>query len=132
MRKLITIANGRVTCRQCEAKSKRTGQRCRAPAVRNMAICRFHGAYSTGPRTPEGRKRCAQAKTTHGKASRKERSEKAAASAELHFLRDLGVALGLFGNQPTGWPGRKPKNYRPPDLQDLILAIPDSKPDKEN
>ena len=67
----------------------------------------------------------------HGQATKTARAENARISAELHSLRDLGESLGMFTGK-TGWPGRKPKNYRPPGLQDLILAISDSKPDKEN
>ena len=29
---------------RCSAKSKRTGKRCRAPAVRGYRVCRMHGA----------------------------------------------------------------------------------------
>ena len=29
---------------RCTAKSKRTGQRCKAPAVRGWTVCRMHGA----------------------------------------------------------------------------------------
>jgi len=129
---ILVTTGDKVVCARCAAKSKRSGEQCKKPAMRSKAVCDFHGSRSTGPRTQEGRKRCAQTKTVDGKDSRKERADKAVASTELHFLRDLRVALGLFGNQPTGWPGRKPKNYRPPGLQDLILAIPNSKPDKEN
>jgi len=67
----------------------------------------------------------------HGQATKAARAENARISAELHSLRDLGESLGMFTGK-TGWPGRKPKGYRPPGLQDLILAIPNSKPEKEN
>ena len=29
---------------RCAAKSKRTGQRCKGPAVKGWTVCRFHGA----------------------------------------------------------------------------------------
>jgi hypothetical protein len=35
---------------RCKAKSKRTGQRCRAPAVRGRPVCRMHGAGGGAPR----------------------------------------------------------------------------------
>ncbi len=35
---------------RCSARSKRTGQRCRAPAVNGWAVCRFHGAGGGGPK----------------------------------------------------------------------------------
>jgi hypothetical protein len=34
---------------RCTAKSKRTGQRCRAPAVRGWRVCRMHGARGGAP-----------------------------------------------------------------------------------
>lgn len=36
-------------CAQCTATSKRTGERCRAPAVRGYTVCRFHGARGGAP-----------------------------------------------------------------------------------
>ena len=35
---------------RCTAKSKRTGQRCKAPAVRGWNVCRFHGAHGGAPK----------------------------------------------------------------------------------
>jgi hypothetical protein len=35
---------------RCTAKSKRTGQRCKAPAVRGCSVCRFHGARGGAPK----------------------------------------------------------------------------------
>jgi hypothetical protein len=34
---------------RCTAKSKRTGQRCRAPAVKGWNVCRMHGARGGAP-----------------------------------------------------------------------------------
>ena len=34
---------------QCQAKSKRTLQRCKAPSVRGWSVCRFHGAGGGAP-----------------------------------------------------------------------------------
>jgi len=36
---------------RCSARSKRTGRRCQAPAVRGWTVCRFHGARG-GPKGP--------------------------------------------------------------------------------
>ena len=35
---------------RCSARSKRTGERCRAPAVTGWRVCRFHGAGGGGPK----------------------------------------------------------------------------------
>jgi len=49
---------------RCGART-RVGDCCRQPAMRN-GRCRMHGGLSTGPRTAEGRARCAAARRTHG------------------------------------------------------------------
>ncbi len=35
---------------RCSATSKRTGEPCKAPAVRGWTVCRFHGARGGGPK----------------------------------------------------------------------------------
>ncbi len=37
---------------RCTATSKRTKERCRAPAVTGWSVCRFHGAGGGGPKGP--------------------------------------------------------------------------------
>jgi hypothetical protein len=58
----------------------RSGECCRQPAMKN-GRCRMHGGLSTGPRTAEGRARCAAARRTHGFYS-----------AEMVALRRAGAA----------------------------------------
>jgi hypothetical protein len=53
-----------LAARRCGART-RAGGCCRQPAMRN-GRCRMHGGLSTGPRTAEGRARCAAARRTHG------------------------------------------------------------------
>jgi hypothetical protein len=36
--------------RRCTATSKRTRERCKAPAVRGWSVCRFHGARGGAPK----------------------------------------------------------------------------------
>lgn len=36
--------------RQCSAMSKRSGSRCKGPAVKGWSVCRFHGARGGAPR----------------------------------------------------------------------------------
>ena len=64
---------------RCGART-RAGGCCRQPAMRN-GRCRMHGGLSTGPRTAEGRARCAAARRTHGFYS-----------AEIVALRRAGTA----------------------------------------
>ena len=104
----FVTAGGRICCIQCQAMSKRTKQQCRAPAVRgsNTNKCAFHGGKSTGPKTEQGRQRCAEAKTIHGNETRKARTERTAAMRRLRVLEDLGHALGIMKGAKTS--GRKP------------------------
>ena len=103
-------AGGRITCVQCNAKSKRTGIQCRAPASKGKTKCRFHGGASTGPKTEQGRQRCADAKTIHGNETRKARTERAGVMLRLRSLEDLGYALGIMAGPRM--PGRKPVKSR--------------------
>jgi len=46
---------------RCHAKAKRTGKRCKAPAVRGWAVCRVHGAgggHKAGPSHPQWKHGC--------------------------------------------------------------------------
>lgn len=95
----MSTAGGRIVCKQCQATSKRTRLQCKAPAVKGKNVCRTHGGLSTGPKTEQGRQRCAEAKTIHGRETRKIRAERSRKSAELHHLVDLGNAIGLFNGE---------------------------------
>ena len=114
----LKTLGGRITCQRCQAKSKRTKKQCGAPALRFKFVCSAHGGRSTGPRTEEGRQRCAEAKTIHGNETRKARTERAAAMRRLRELEDLGHALGLMHGPKIK--GRK-SNYRV-DLLRLSIA----------
>ncbi|MEL0091154.1 MAG: HGGxSTG domain-containing protein, partial [Rhodospirillales bacterium] len=103
----MLTAGGRICCKQCQAMSKRTRRQCKAPAIRGKNVCRTHGGLSTGPKTEQGRQRCAEAKTVHGNETREIRAERGRKSAELHRLVDLGNAIGLF-NGAVALRGRRP------------------------
>jgi hypothetical protein len=68
-------------------------------------VCRTHGGASTGPKTREGRQRCAETKTVHGNETRKVRSDRAEAMGRLRALEELGHALGIMHGPRM--PGRK-------------------------
>lgn len=124
----LIIAGGKITCRRCQAMSKRTGKQCGAPADRlsKTSKCKWHGGRSTGPRTPEGRAKCAEARTIHGNSTREKRKQNAVSATRLLLLRDLGVKLGMFGDQPSGWPGRRPKDYpltETMSVEELVILI---------
>ena len=93
----FTTSFGAVAPR-CQAKSKRSGVQCRKPAVRGKTVCRTHGGASTGPKTQQGRARCAQAKTVHGWETREIRRKRA---DKLRELRELEWAMLAFGMTKT-------------------------------
>lgn len=93
MTEIFITVFGSVAAR-CQAKSKRSGVQCRKPAVRGKTVCRTHGGASTGPKTQQGRARCAQAKTVHGWETREIRRKRA---DKLRELRELEWAMLAFG-----------------------------------
>lgn len=88
----LETAGGRIVCVRCAAKSKRTGEQCKAPAIRGKSKCRFHGGLSTGPRSQAGRNRCAQAKLVHGRETKEMRQNHKDVMAQLKlYAQILGV-----------------------------------------
>ena len=81
---------------RCGAKNRR-GLPCQQPAMKN-GRCRLHGGKSTGARTPEGRRRIAQANLKHGyftKAARQERRDfRALLKGLRQQMRELEVEQG--------------------------------------
>ena len=114
------IAGGHITCNQCQAMSKRSRQRCKAPAMKGKAVCRTHGGLSTGPNTQAGRLRCAEAKTIHGRETREARTERSLGSARLAVLEAVGFGIGLLKGPRTR--GAKPDRMAAayPELKALI------------
>lgn len=102
----ITLG-GRIRCRQCAARSKRTKMQCRSPALKGKQVCRIHGGKSTGPRTVAGRQRIAAANTVHGRETREIRSARRVQTAELQELEALGREMGLITGTRTRGPKTK-------------------------
>jgi hypothetical protein len=97
-----TTLGGRVTCTRCNAKSKRTKQQCRNPAIKGKTKCKHHGGLSTGSKTPEGKTRQIAANTKHGNETRAIREKRSAKIAELYELEMLGRELGLISGGMVG------------------------------
>ena len=127
MNQFFLIAGERIKCRQCLARSSRTGNQCQRPALAASTSqkCQYHGGRGSGPKTPEGKARIAAAHTVHGQETTKARSARAAASAKLSALEDAMHILGMTNAPRTR--GRKADGYRPvrdlSDLHNLILDI---------
>ncbi len=118
----LLTAGGRITCLQCNAKSKRTSIQCRAPAAKGKTKCRFHGGASTGPRTEAGKLRARTANLKHGRETRETRNERSLGSARLAVLEAVGFSIGLMsGGRTRGVkPNRMAEAY--PELQTLAKA----------
>ena len=116
----LTTLGGRVVCQRCQAKSKRTKLQCAAPALKGKRVCKTHGGRSTGPKTKEGRQRCSEAKTIHGRETREARNERSLASAMLAVLEAAGFSIGLMSGGRTR--GRRPDRMAEvfPELQTLL------------
>ena len=100
-----TTLGGRVVCTQCDAKSKRTKQQCRNPAIKGKTKCKNHGGRSTGSRTPEGKASQIAANTKHGNETRAIRKERSAKLAELYEIEKEMRNMGMIEGS---WVSRKP------------------------
>jgi len=103
----LTTLGGRISCPRCQARSKRTRKQCGAPAMRGKRVCRVHGGLSAGPKIEQGRRRCAQAKTIHGRETMAIRAKRSQGLAALMELESLGYALGMLKGPRTRGPRPK-------------------------
>jgi hypothetical protein len=71
----------------------RDGTPCQAPAMPN-GRCRMHGGPSTGPKTEEGRRRCAEARFVHGGYTKKSKELRATCRALLRMHSKILERLG--------------------------------------
>ena len=110
-------------CDRCTAVFKATGQRCSAVALAGKRTCLRHGALSTGPKTPQGRQRCAQARTIHGLETTTMREERSLASARLTMLEHIGYVFGFMTGIRTR--GRRPDRMGEvyPELQAVYQKL---------
>jgi hypothetical protein len=113
--RLIQIAGGRILCRRCSARAKRSGQQCQSPAVNGKNVCRVHGGKSRGPITADGRARCAAAKTVHGLETRAKREQ---ASKASKAVRTASIMLSFIDN------GQERQISR--EMIQMLLGIADS------
>ena len=103
---VLLLGGGRIRCRRCSARSKRTKLRCGAPAMKGKRVCATHGGKSTGPKTEQGK-----ANLKHGKYTKQAQTEHSKASAQLSQLEDAMYLLGM--SDAPRCTGRKAKGYRP-------------------
>lgn len=95
---------GRIYCRRCQAKCKATQMQCGRAAVKGKQVCYVHGGRSKGPTSVEGRERCSQAKTIHGRETRAIRLKRQEKLIHLAELEALGRANGIITGSKTRGP----------------------------
>jgi hypothetical protein len=113
MQSELFTAGGKIRCPRCTANSSRTKQQCGRPALKTSTTqkCQFHGGWSTGPRTKEGKARIAALHALHGQETRAKRDQRSAASARLSQLEDAAYLLGMMTGPRSR--GRKARGYVP-------------------
>lgn len=62
---------------------------CSQPAMRNKIRCKLHGGKATGPKTPEGKLKSAQANLKHGMYTKDAIVEKAMLKEMLTWRDDI-------------------------------------------
>ena len=109
----LHTAGGKITCNRCTAKSKRSGEQCKKPALKTSRTqkCQFHGGRSSGPKTEKGRLNIALTKTRHGNETRQAKAERSEKTALLAHLEDIMHITGMTSAPRTR--GRKPSGYSP-------------------
>jgi hypothetical protein len=109
-----------VQCNRCAAVFKATGQRCTANTVEGRRTCPRHGGASTGPRTIEGKRKCAAVRTVHGGDTIAMRQERSLGSARVAVLESIGFAICLLRGTKTR--GRRPDRMGEvfPELQAMF------------
>jgi hypothetical protein len=120
----LHTAGGKITCNRCTAKSKRSGEQCKKPALKTSRTqkCQFHGGRSTGPKTEKGRLNIALAKTQHGNETRQAKAERSEKTALLAHLEDIMRITGMTSAPRTR--GRKPASYAPiSTIEDAIAYM---------
>ena len=91
---MLASGDPRALARQCTAKSKQTGQRCRNPARKGYRVCGYHGVSRFDRITPEIAERRARAVAIKGT---QETLESAVQQAQL-----LPETLQVFQRQFAG------------------------------
>jgi hypothetical protein len=111
--KTLVTAGGKITCARCLAKSKRSGEQCRKPALKTSRTqkCQFHGGRSTGPKTEAGKARQRDSVVTFGYHTKEVIEARAHSSRMLASLEDAMYILKMTNAPRTR--GRKPLGHVP-------------------
>ncbi len=110
---MLVTGNGKITCKRCTAKSKRSGEQCGKPALKSSRTqkCEFHGGRSTGPKTEAGKARQRAAVLKTGDYTKEAMEDKARSVRVLAGLEDAMYVLNMTTIPRSR--GRKPLGYVP-------------------
>jgi hypothetical protein len=113
MEKYLSTAGGRISCLRCTAKSVRSGNQCRKPALKSSRTvkCGHHGGRNKGPITEAGKARSAAAHVKTGEFTKQAIRERSQKLAEMMQLEDAMHVLKMTTSTRTR--GRKPTGYTP-------------------
>jgi hypothetical protein len=106
---------------RCSATSKRTHERCKAPAVRGWTVCRFHGARGGAP---PGK---ANGAYKHGLHTKEAREDRCSLSDLLRQSRKVMATLPSEGNNVAGdvdWAATASRGSRVP----AAILLPRTRP----
>jgi len=109
----MLTAGARIVCLRCTAKSKRSGEQCKKPALKTSRTqkCDFHGGRSNGPKTQAGKDRQRAAVTKTGAYTKQAAEDRARSTRLLCGLEDAMYVLKMT-TMPRSR-GRKPLGYVP-------------------
>jgi hypothetical protein len=128
MEKYLSTAGGRISCLRCTAKSVRSGNQCRKPALKSSRTvkCGHHGGRNKGPVTEAGKARSAAAHVKKGEFTKQAIKERSQKLAEMLQLEDACHLLSLTAASRTR--GRKPNGYIPlATIKDVVMFALDRK-----
>ncbi|SPJ31477.1 hypothetical protein TRM7615_05020 [Falsiruegeria mediterranea M17] len=77
---------------RCTAKSKRTGERCKGPAVKGWNVCRFHGARGPGKANPAYK---------HGMRTRKWQEMRKAINDLVRMEKEIEELISEYADKPA-------------------------------
>ena len=112
MEKYLMTAGGKITCLRCTAKSTRSGNQCRKPALKvsRTQKCQTHGGRNKGPVSEVGKARSAAAHVKTGEFTKQAIQERSKKMTEMLQLEDAMHILKMTTANRTR--GRKPLGYK--------------------
>jgi hypothetical protein len=125
----LVTAGGKIVCVRCAAKSKRSGEQCKKPALKTSRTqkCEFHGGRSTGPKTEAGKASQRTAVLKTGNYTKEAMEDRARSMRMLNGLEDAMHILKMITMPRTR--GRKPVGYVPlKTVEDIVKFALDNPP----